>query len=230
MTPIDAIVRRASGEDTAVLVPVVADALMAGGLGVWLVPDAADRDEVLCRYARFVLKRGLAHGRVDTTVDRSAVAVWYAPLRPPPPSSVLWRYELHRLLGPYAPRFALLHAYRDAAHPHTPHHYLAQVAARPGRDAAAAVLLDSHHRVLDGGGLAAYAEVCGDRPREGLLARLGYVPRSPILLEPGGPALWRMWRPAAGGGYLDSLPRRIRLGPAVTPRASRVMPVSPRSP
>ncbi|MEW2385585.1 N-acetyltransferase [Micromonospora sp. NPDC047707] len=223
----DAIVRPASGEDTAALVPVVAEALTTGGLGVWLVPDAADRGEVLRRYARFVLERGLAHGRVDTTDDRCAVAVWYARLRPPPPSSV-WCYDLHRLLGPYAPRAALLHAYVDAVPPDTPHHYLALFATRPGREAAASELLAGYHRVLDVDGLPAYAEVASDRPREGVFARLGYEPRSPILLKPGGPVLWRMVRRPAGE-RLGGLPRRVRLYRCATPFRGRVIP-APRSP
>ncbi|WP_416905560.1 N-acetyltransferase [Micromonospora echinospora] len=219
----DTVIRRATGEDLNVLAPVIAGALAAGRLGAWLVPDAAERADVLRRYAEFVLARGLVHGQVDTTDDRSAVAVWYSRLEPSPPS-VAWMYDLRRLLGPYAARFSLLHACVDAVLPHVPHSYLAHIAVRPGRGEAGRALLASYHRVVEAAGLPSYAEVCSDRPRDGLFARLGYEARSPILLEPGGPALWRMWRPPSGGGRAGGLPRRVRLQRAATPFRGRIIP------
>ncbi|MFG2059401.1 N-acetyltransferase [Micromonospora sp. NPDC048930] len=230
MKLIDTTVRRATGEDLAALSTVVADALMAHAVGAWLVPDAAERPEVLYRYADLVVTHGLEYGQVDTTDDYAAVAVWYAQLEPPPPAAG-WVFDLHRLLGRHAARFALLHAYVDAVHPHTPHHYLAQIAARSGQDAAANALLTDHHRLLDADGLPSCAEVDSDRPRDSLLARLGYQQRSPVLLEPGGPVLWRMWRPPPGGDQPGGLPRRVRLSRSATPFRGRVMPAaSPRSP
>ncbi|GAA2221394.1 N-acetyltransferase [Micromonospora olivasterospora] len=230
MKLMDTGVRRATGEDVAALAPVIADTLAAGRLGAWLVPDAAERPGVVRRYAQFALRRGLAHGQVDTTDDRSAVTVWYPRLEPAPPAAE-WMYDLHSLLGPHAARFALLHAYVDAVLPHTPHHYLAHLAVCPGQGAAGEALLASYHRVADAAGLPSYAEVCSDRPRDGLLTRLGYEPRSPILLEPGGPALWRMWRPPSGGGRPGGLPRRVRLHRTATPFRGRAIPATPpRSP
>jgi hypothetical protein len=226
----DTVTRRAAAENLAELFPVVADALMAGRLGAWLVPDATERVDVLRRYARFSLAGGLAHGQVDMTADRSAVAVWYVRPKPPLPAAE-YRYDLRRLLGTHAARIELLHAYLEAACPHTPHHYLAHLAFRPGRGAAAKALVASHHRHLDAEALPAYADVIADQPREGLLAHLGYQLRSPILLEPGGPVLWRMVRPGLAGDQPDGLPRRIRLHPTATPLTGRVMPAaSPPTP
>ncbi len=233
-------VRRASDEDIAVLSTVVADALMAGPVGAWLVPDAAERPKVVRRYADLVVRDGVEYGLVDTVDDHAAVAVWYhrrcrrhhdprdaAGITSP---SARW-HGLHRRLGPYADRFALLHAYVDEALPHTPHHYLAHLAVGPGQDAAASVLLTSHHDVLDVDGLPAYAEVSSASPGESMLARLGYQPRSPILLEPGGPMLWRMVRPAPGRSLPSVLPRRVRLHRFATPFRGRVMlAASPGSP
>lgn len=210
MKLMDTVVRSATGGDIDVPAPLIASALAAGRLGAWLVPDVADRADVLYRYAEFVLARGLVHGRVDTTDDRSAVAVWYSRPEPSPPS-VAWMYDLRRLLGPHVGRFSLLHACVDAVLPHVPHHYLAHVVVPFGWAEAGRALLASYHRVVEAAGLPSYAEVCSDRPRNGLLARLGYEPRSPILLEPGGPALWRMWRPPLGDGRPGGLPRRVRL-------------------
>ncbi|MEU8159471.1 N-acetyltransferase [Micromonospora parva] len=235
MSLMETAVRRATGEDVDALSSVMADALMAQPMGVWLVPDVADRAVVLRRWARLVLLQGLERGRVDTTDDRATVAVWHARLEPPPPAAA-WVYDLHRLLGPHAARFALLHACVDGLRPHRPHHQLAHVAARPGYEDAVRALLAAHHQTLDLAGLPSCAEYSGDQPGDGLLARVGYQPRSPVLLAPGGPALWRMWRPqpcdeqpcgSAGGG----LPRRVRLDRTATPFLGRVIPAAPsRSP
>ncbi|WKU03931.1 N-acetyltransferase [Micromonospora sp. HUAS LYJ1] len=216
--------------DRDVLSPLVAESLSAGPVGGWLVPDVTERPEVLGRYARLLVSWGLEHGEVGTTGDRSVVAVWHRRLEVPV-SSAAWMYDLHRVLGRHASRFALWHAYVDAVVPQVPHAYLAHLAARPGGDEAARALLTAHHRVLDGEGLPAYAEVSGGRPREGLLAGLGYEPRSPILLEPDGPALWRMWRPGPDSGRAcGGLPPRVRLRRGVTPVRGRLVPVPPRSP
>ncbi|MBM7086911.1 N-acetyltransferase [Micromonospora sp. MMS20-R2-29] len=204
--------------------------LSAGPVGAWLVPAVTDRPQVLRRYARLAVSWGLAHGRADTTVDRSAVAVWFRRGEVPVPSAV-WMYDLHRVLGPHAPRFALWHAYLDAVVPHVPHAYLAHLATRPGQDDTARALLAAQHRVWDAEGLPAYAECPGGRPRDGVLAGCGYAPRSPILLEPGGPALWRMWRPALDGGRsCGGLSPRVRLRRGVTLSRGRLIPVPPHSP
>ncbi|WP_328340535.1 N-acetyltransferase [Micromonospora sp. NBC_00421] len=225
-----AVVCRASGADLDVLSVLVVQALSVGPVGAWLVPVATDRPQVLRRYARLAVSWGLAHGQVDTTGDRSAVAVWFRRGEVPVPSAV-WMYDLHRVLGSQASRFALWHAYLDAVVPHVPHAYLAHLATHPGHDDTARALLAAHHRVLDTEGLPAYAECPGGRPREGLLAALGYEPRSPILLEPDGPALWRMWRPTPDSGRsCGGLPPRARLRRGVTVSRGRLIPAPPRSP
>ncbi|WKU05629.1 N-acetyltransferase [Micromonospora sp. HUAS LYJ1] len=213
--------------DRDVLSPLVAESLSAGPVGGWLVPDVTERPEVLGRYARLLVSWGLEHGEVDTTGDRSVVAVWHRRLEVPV-SSAAWMYDLHRALGRHASRFALWQAYLDAVVPQVPHEHLAHLAVRPGRDEAARALLAAHHRVLDGEGLPAYAEVAGGRPRESLLAGLGYEPRSPVLLEPDGPALWRMWRPGPDSGRsCGGLPPRGRLRRGVTPLCGRLLPTPP---
>ncbi|MGC4778660.1 N-acetyltransferase [Micromonospora chalcea] len=212
----------ATGDDVPVLAALLAHNLSAGSLGAWLVPDAAVRDRALRRYAEFVLMYAVQHGRVDTTEDRAAVAVWFSRLEPPP-TGAGWGCELRRLLGPSAARFVVLHA----VVPRTPHHYLAQFAARPAGGAAARALLASCHRVVDAEALPAYTQVWGSEPRESLLSQLGYLPRSPMLLEPGGPVLWPMYRPRRGGERRDGLPRRVRLHRAAAPPAGAGPSASP---
>lgn len=218
---------RASEVDLDVLSLLVAESLSAGPVGGWLVPDATERPLVLGRYARLLVSWGLEHGQVDTIGDRSVVAVWHRRPEVPVPSAA-WMYDLHQALGRHASRFALWHAYLDAVVPHVPHAYLAHLATRPGHDDTARALLTAHHRALDTEGLPAYAEVPGGRPREGLLAALGYEPRSPILLEPDGPALWRMWRPTPDSSRsCGGLPPRARLRRGIPPLRGRLLPTPP---
>ncbi|WFE93551.1 N-acetyltransferase [Micromonospora sp. WMMD987] len=210
------VVCRASEVDLDVLSSLVAESLSVGPVGGWLVPEATERPQVLWRYARLLVSWGLRHGQVDTTGDRSVVAVWFRRVEVPVPSAG-WMYDLHRTLGAYASRFALWHAYLDAVVPPVPHAYLAHLAICPGREDAVRVLLAACHRVLDIEGLPAFAECLGGRPREGVLAGCGYAPRLPIGLEPGGPALWRMWRPAPDAGRsCGGFPPRVRLRRGVT--------------
>ncbi|MEU5914847.1 N-acetyltransferase [Micromonospora sp. NPDC047527] len=221
------VIRRAAVEDIDPLSRVVADTLMAQPTAAWLVPDAAERTGVLLGYARLLLMRGLNEGQVVATNDQAAVSVWYSRLEPPAPAAS-WVYDLQRILGSHAPRFALLHAYADAVVPHTPHHYLAHFGARTGQCGAAHAVLSSYHRELE---LPAYAEVSGACPRESMIARLGYEPRSPVLLEPGGPVLWRMWWTSSGDRGPDGLPCRVRAHRFAMPVCRRVVPAaSPRSP
>ncbi len=212
MRTIDTAARRATGPDLPALATLLASTLQAGRLGAWLVPDPTQRRTVLHTYARLVLAHAMAHGRIDTTEDGTAMAAWHPRLRPPPPYATIL-FGLYRALGPHAARFALLHSWTDAVHPPTPHHHLAHTA---GDDRAVGALLAAHHRVLDPHRLPSYAEAVTDRPRDGLLARLGYAPRTPVLLEPGGPVLWRMWRTPPhdqppGGHDGDAMPHRVRV-------------------
>ncbi|WP_233220177.1 N-acetyltransferase [Micromonospora sp. RP3T] len=226
----DGMVRRATGEDLGALSEIMAYGLRAQPTAAWLVPDRAARAAVLRRYAHLVLERAMVDGQVDTLDGAEAVAVWYSRVEPPAPVDA-WGCDLQKVLGPYASRFALLHAYVDVLMPHTPHHFLAHLAVRPGQHGAARALLTGYHHRLDADKLPAYAEVSGGQPRESVFARLGYEVRSPILLEPGGPMLWRMWRPGSTGRRSDGLPCRVRTHRFTTPTPRSAVPAtSPRSP
>ncbi|MGN9811428.1 N-acetyltransferase [Micromonospora sp. BQ11] len=229
MRHVEAVIRQATADDVDALSSVMADALITRPVSTWLVADAAKRRDVLRCWARLVLTQGLAHGQVDTTDDHTAATVWYPRPEPPPPAAA-WMYDLQRTLGSHAPRFALLHAYVDAVLPHTPHHYLAHLAARPGQSGAARALLTSYHRRLDAEGLPAHAELSGVWPRESVFARLGFEPRSPVLLQPGGPVLWRLWRSAPGDRRSARLPCRMRAHRFAIPLRRRAVPASPGYP
>ncbi|MFJ8691212.1 GNAT family N-acetyltransferase [Micromonospora wenchangensis] len=194
-------IRRAAPNDADRLVSVLVEAFFDGPVADWLVPDHDDRRAVYHRYFTLALRHGLdhGHGHVDTTADRSAVAIWYPRTEPRPSAPPEHQAALEAATGPYAPKFTLLEAMFDAFHPREPHHYLAYVAVDPsgqGRGVGTA-LLDSYHRRLDALGLPAYLEASNMRNRR-LYLRLGYRAGPPLLLPTSGPTIWRMWRGPAG--------------------------------
>ncbi|MGC4885703.1 N-acetyltransferase [Micromonospora sp. DT227] len=194
---------------------MVADSLVVGALGAWLVPEVSERLPLLRAYARLLLNAGMRSGQVHTAGEDTAVSVWYERHLPRAAAGVTVE-ELHGALGRQADRFALLHACLAATIPAGPHAHLAVLAARPGRGQAAVALLEHHHRLLDNVGQPAYATLVTAEPRDSVLGQLGYVPRAPAQLAPAGPVLWRMWRSPRSqprGLY----PRRARLHQVTTP-------------
>ncbi|AXO37827.1 GNAT family N-acetyltransferase [Micromonospora sp. B006] len=200
-------IRRATPADIDPLVSVLVDAFFDGPVADWLVPDHDDRRAVYRRYFTLVLRHGLTHGHVDTTTDRSAVAIWYARPVPPPAAPPEHQAAVEAATGPYAPKFTLLEAMFDVFHPREPHHYLAYVAVSPDEQSSGVgtALLDSYHRRLDALGLPAYLEASNMRNRR-LYLRLGYRAGPPLILPISGPTIWRMWRGPAGAAGTAAFP------------------------
>ncbi|WP_434740723.1 GNAT family N-acetyltransferase [Micromonospora sp. SH-82] len=188
-------VRRATPDDTDTLIPVLAAAFHAGPVADWLIPDPVERAIIYRAYFTAVLRHALTHGHVDTTRDRTGVAIWYPRPQPPPPPDPDHLAALGEATGAYAPVFALLDALLDTSHPVEPHHHLAYLAVHPDRQrrGIGAALLDGYHRRLDTKGLPAYLEATNLRNRA-LYHRLGYRTGTPIHITDG-PTIWRMWRP-----------------------------------
>ncbi|MEU9505988.1 GNAT family N-acetyltransferase [Micromonospora sp. NPDC048170] len=188
-------VRRATADDAGPLITVLAEAFLDGPVADWLVPDPHERRTVYFRYFTLVLHHGLQHGRVDTTSDLSAVAIWYTRDEVPLLASTDHYYEVEKATGRYAPKFLLLDAIFETHHPHPPHDYLAYAAVDPHRQGrgVGTALLTHAHQTLDEAGRAAYLEASNSRNRD-LYQRLGYRQGSPIHLPTDGPLIWRMWR------------------------------------
>ncbi|WP_428962185.1 GNAT family N-acetyltransferase [Micromonospora fluostatini] len=191
-------VEPATLDDVDALADVLAEAFHGSPVAGWLIPDPTDRHTIYHRYFTAALLQGLEHGHVDTVADRSAVAVWYARLRPPPPPTAEHQAVLAEATGRYGPLFALMEALFEVGHPDEPHHHLAHLAVHPARQSRGlgTALLDHHHRRLDAQGVAAY--LATTNPRAALYQRLGYHTCPPMTL-PDGPAVWRMWRPGPAG-------------------------------
>ncbi|MGC5332840.1 GNAT family N-acetyltransferase [Micromonospora sp. DT62] len=207
-------VRQATPDDAGALITVLVEAFLDGPVADWLVPDRNDRRAVYSRYFELIFKHGLRHGRVDTTSDLSAIAIWYSRDEAPLAGAPDHYYEVEKATGKYAPKFLLLDAIFETHHPLAPHDYLAYVAVDPrhqGRGVGSA-LLATAHQTLDGVNRAAYLEASNARNRD-LYLRLGYRQGAPIHLPTQGPLIWRMWRGQPTDGTpapfpTDLLPRR----------------------
>ncbi|MEU8370059.1 N-acetyltransferase [Micromonospora tulbaghiae] len=191
------------------LVTVIASSLLRSAVARWLVPDTGARASLLRSYSRLLFEAGMRSGQVHTAARGAAVSIWYERRKFHATGGVS-ADELRRLLGRFADRFVSLHTCIEATIPQAPHAYLSVLGALPERNDAALALLRHRQQLLDAVGQPAYTAVCTAEPRETVFTPLGYVPRSPTLLAPGGPVLWRMWRPASSA-RADVLPRRARL-------------------
>ncbi|MFI7331791.1 hypothetical protein [Micromonospora aurantiaca (nom. illeg.)] len=187
-------VRRAGPSDVPAVTALLVDGLSRDPVADWLVPDLAERPDVLHRLLAVEVDHAVEAGYVYVTVDWSAAAVWQRHDL----NAERWAlsdYHLTRFAGRAVPRFGELHAlvrsYRSAA----PHHWLSWMAVQPGYGwHVAGALLREHHQVVDQTGDPVYAVVSTLAARD-LLATNGYRQDLPLHL-PSGPRLWPLCRSA----------------------------------
>ncbi|OKI49344.1 GNAT family N-acetyltransferase [Micromonospora sp. CB01531] len=187
-------VRRATPPDARQLLPVLVDAFLDGPVADWLIPNRTERRVVYYRYFRMMLDLGLRDGRVDTTTNLSAVAIWYRRDETPAADPAL-QDRLEQATGKYAPKFQLLDALFEAKHPRMPHEYLAYLAVDPewqGRGVGS-MLLDHAHKALDAKGQPAYLEASNTRNRD-LYLRHGYQAGQAMQASAEAPPIFPMWR------------------------------------
>lgn len=192
---------RAADADAGRLSQVIADAFIDLPPSRWLIADPVARRDVFPGYFLIFVEHALASGVVQTTADRSAVALWQFVGDGHDSGPVSYEARLTALTSPWTDRFVAFDAALDRCHPAgIPHHYLAMIAVRPDRQGAGigAELLRSYHREIDRQNDApAYLEASSERVC-GLYLRHGYSsrPDAPFYLPDGGPPMWPMWRRA----------------------------------
>src|SRR6185312_8154321 len=71
-------IRRAEPVEGKALAQVIADAFHALPITAWLVPDPADRREIMPANFQLFVDHAIEHGTVHTTDRLDAVAVWFA--------------------------------------------------------------------------------------------------------------------------------------------------------
>lgn len=190
--------------DLDVIGQVIAEAFHDLPPSRWLIPDDAARRAVFPGYFRLLAAWALQAGVVQTTIGRTAAALWIpvgaAGLEEPAD----YAGRLAAVTGPWAGRFAAFDAALAARHPvGVAHHHLAILAVRPDRQGqgTGAALLRSYHRELDRDpATPAYLEAAGEHTRRVYLHR-GYADHGPPIRLPDGPQMFPMWRQA--------LPRRV---------------------
>jgi GNAT superfamily N-acetyltransferase len=183
---------------------VIADAFIDLPPSRWLIADPVARRDVFPGYFLIFVEHVLASGVVQTTADRSAVALWQFVGDGHDSGPVGYEERLTALTSPWTDRFLAFDAALDRCHPAgIPHHYLAMIAVRPDRQGAGigAELLRSYHQEIDRQNDApAYLEASSERVC-GLYLRHGYTsgPGAPFYLPDGGPPMWPMWRRVTRG-------------------------------
>lgn len=195
--------------DAAELSSLIALAFHDLPASLWLVPDAAEREELFPDYFRLYVDQSLATGTAYTTADRTAAALWISHRDDShdgyegSEDGDDYDMRLAEVTGARVDRFRAFDAQLERHHPTGERHdHLAILAVHPklqGRGIGTA-LLDAHHRVLAQREepLAAYVEAAGIDSRR-LYARHGYrdLPK-PIPFPDGIPAttmMYPMWRP-----------------------------------
>ena len=164
----------------------------------WLIPDSVQRVVTLPGYfTMFVEHAFTVRGRVLTTPDRRAVAVWIDAGLVPPQDQIPRSYHarLIDLVGGAYQRFETFDQLLTAAHPNAPHWYLQFLAVHPddqGHGIGSALLTHMHHQ-LDDSYHTAYLEAV-DESTVDFYTRHGYHHLGDPITLPGGPRMWPMLR------------------------------------
>lgn len=195
-----AAVRRATLREAGDIARLIATSFERLDVNRWLVPDPAQRAQVMPAYFEIIVSHALTHGTVYTAWfgdDLVGAAAWFIRERDMPPQPPNYQSRLVAVCGEAAPRFQHLDKLLEDNHPTQPHHHLCAVAVHPdyqGRGFGSQ-LLKRQHAQLDLRGKSAYLEAV--EPARPLYERLGYhaVYTEPLRLPDGTP-MWPMWRTA----------------------------------
>jgi GNAT superfamily N-acetyltransferase len=204
--------------DLDVLSHVIAEAFRDLPPSQWLIGDRDARTQVFPAYFRIYLDHALASGVICTTPDRDAAALWIpvGETMPSPPPG--YDDRLRATTAGWTSKFIAFDTALERCHPAgMPHHYLAILAVRPGRQGRGigTALLAQYHQLLDQAGMAAYLEASSERNRS-LYLRYGYVlrPDGPFDLPDGGPPMWPLWREPQPAAWQPG--EATNAGPAIT--------------
>jgi GNAT superfamily N-acetyltransferase len=198
--------------DLGTLSQVIADAFHDLAPSRWLVTDPLARREVFPRYFRLYAEHALASGTIDTTPDRTAVALWIHNGDEPAAPPAGYPTRLAALAGPWISRFRDFDAVLERHHPTgVPHHHLAILAVHPHQQGTGigTALLNAHHQALDrGDGTPAYLEASDQRTRR-LYLRHGYTDHGPPIQLADGPRMYPMWRKSTRTATLPGAVPRV---------------------
>ncbi|NUR58995.1 MAG: GNAT family N-acetyltransferase [Catenulispora sp.] len=186
--------------DTDVLSQVIALSFHALAPSEWLIADPAERTRIFPGYFRLYVTDAMTRGRVYTTEDRTAAALWLpgGPTADPEPAD--YDERLSAETGPHIERFRLFDAILAKHHPAAfSHDHLAILAVHPQHQnqGIGSALLQTHHERLDSRDPAgvAYLEASDAGTRE-LYLKHGYRDHGTPIELPEGPSMYPMVRAA----------------------------------
>lgn len=162
----------------------------------WLIPHAIQRRVAFPAYFRILVDHALACGTVETTVSRTAAALWLPVGTHGPETPVRYEQRLKEAVGPHLERFEILDDQFEAHHPTgKEHQYLAILAVHPDHQhrGLGRALLEHRHRMLDAEDSPAYLEA-SDETNRAWYARHRYQDLGSPIQLPDGPVMWPMWR------------------------------------
>jgi ribosomal protein S18 acetylase RimI-like enzyme len=170
----------------------------------YLVPDPAQRLNVMADFFTLLTEQAYRQGRVDVIEAPDgdgfmAAAVWYDRTTDLPPPHEDDESRLVELAGPWIDRFAALDELFEKNHPTEPHWHLAFLAVHPDHQhrGLGSTLMQSVHDELDAAGIPQYLEATNQNNIR-LYRRTGYTDMSPFEIRlPDGTPFFRMWRPVA---------------------------------
>jgi len=168
----------------------------------YLVPDPAQRLNVMADFFTLLSEQAYRQGRVDV-IDAPdgdgfmAAAVWFDRTTDLPAPHEDDESRMVELAGPWLDRFAALDELFEKNHPTEPHWHLAFLAVHPDHQdkGLGSALMQSVHEELDAAGVPQYLEATNQNNIR-LYKRCGYTEMSPLeILLPDGTPFFRMWRP-----------------------------------
>ena len=202
-------VQTAAADAVPKVAAVLADALINDPVYTWLLPRSLRLQARLgTMFAAEIEQYVLPNGTVWTTpaydgaVNELPPGAWEMPLSFTGKEALKW-------LRAFGTRLALagrVHRSMEERHLREPHFYVRTVGVRTalqGQGVGSALMQPTLERA-DSAGLATYIEASSERSAA-LYERLGFVRMDVLQLPEGGPAVWRMRRPAAGASRAGTL-------------------------
>ena len=192
----------AQPRDANILSHLIALAFHDLAPSVWLIPDADARGRLLPGYFRLLVHEAMTLGRVYTTSDHAAVALWLPAPQDVEPEASDYDAQLAATTGIWADRFRIFDALLAKHHVHgTDHDHLAILAVHPEhqQQGLGSALLAAHHARLDAEDppRAAYLEASDATTRQ-LYLRRGYSDVGDPIALPSGACMFPMVRRPSG--------------------------------
>jgi ribosomal protein S18 acetylase RimI-like enzyme len=190
-------VRKATSQDRAAIVPMLARAFHNDPVWSWLFPRDERRPEILEVFFDIAMRMYLRNDEVDLYGDALGAALWA-----PPGKWQVGPIEMLRSVPKILPvmrsrtiRGMQVMTHVEKHHPHDPHEYLAVLGTEPEHqgEGIGSALLRSMLERCDRERMPAYLESSSEGSKR-LYLRHGFEVTRELPLPPDGPLVWLMWR------------------------------------